>query len=130
MCKRLFSLLALITMIAVLAGCGVSADSSSAQLAFEAQMNVDSGQRFHVSLGVRNVGEARYRDYQAFNATMKPSNDSGEDLGSIAVATLWELAPGNAGWPAAYASRLPACAYQLTWGARDGDSIVVDFAIV
>jgi ABC-2 type transport system ATP-binding protein len=43
--------------IAVLAGCGVPAGSGTAQLAFEAQMNVDSSQRFHVSLGVRNVGE-------------------------------------------------------------------------
>jgi hypothetical protein len=130
MCKRLLHLSSLMAIIAVVAGCGLPDRSETAQLAFEAQMNVDSGQRFHVSLGVRNVGQARYRDSQAFNAVMQLQNDAGEDLGSIWVTTLWELAPGNAGWPAAYASRLPAGAYQLTWGARGGDSIVVDFTIV
>lgn len=130
MYKRLFSLLAFIAMITVLAGCGVSAGSDTAQLAFEAQMQVDSAQQFHVSLGVRNVGQTRYRDYQSFSAAMELRDDAGQTLGSVSVATLWELAPGNAGWPAAYASKLPAGAYQLTWGARDGGGIVVDFTIV
>jgi hypothetical protein len=53
-------------MIAVLTGCGLSADSSAAQLAFEAQMNVDSAQRFYVSLGVRNMGRLA-------TATTRPS---------------------------------------------------------
>ena len=128
--RHLFSLLGLIVAILMLAGCGAPAGSETAQLAFEAQMQVDSAQRFHVSLGVRNVGQTRYRAYQGLNAEMKLLDDAGEKLGSVSVATLWELAPGNAGWPAAYASKLPAGAYQLTWGTRDGDGIVVDFSIV
>lgn len=128
--RHLFSLLGLIVAILMLAGCGAPAGSETAQLAFEAQMQVDSAQRFHVSLGVRNVGQTRYRAYQGLNAEMKLLDDAGEKLGSVSVATLWELAPGNAGWPAAYASKLPAGAYQLTWGTRDGDGIVVDFTIV
>jgi hypothetical protein len=116
--------------IFVLVGCGVSAGSETAQLVFEAEMNMDSGERFRVSLGVRNMGQARFRDPQALNAAMELRNDSGENLGSIAVATLWELAPGNAGWPAAYASKLPAGAYQLTWGSPDHGSVTVDFTIV
>jgi hypothetical protein len=126
----LFSLLGLIVAILMLVGCGAPAGSDTAQLAFEAQMQVDSTQRFHVSLGVRNVGQTRYRDYQAFNAAMRLLDDAGEKLGSVSVATLWELAPGNAGWPAAYASMLPAGAYQLTWGAPEYGSVVVDFTIV
>ncbi|NIV34620.1 MAG: hypothetical protein GWN58_35740 [Anaerolineae bacterium] len=128
--RCLYSLLGLIVAILMLVGCGAPAGSDTAQLAFEAQMQVDSAQRFHVSLGVRNVGQTRYRDHQAFNAAMELWDDAGEKLGSVSVATLWELAPGNAGWPAAYASKLPAGAYQLTWGTRDGNGVVVDFTIV
>jgi len=93
-------------------------------------MNVDSSQRFHVSLGVWNPGDARFRDYPSFNGKMELRDASGEEVGRIQVATLWELAPGNAGWPAAYASKLPAGAYQLTWGAPDYGSVTVDFTIV
>jgi hypothetical protein len=93
-------------------------------------MNVDSGQRFHVSLGVRNVGQVRFRAYEHFGGLMQLRDASGQEVGRISVATLWELAPGNAGWPAAYASRLPAGAYQLTWGAPDHGSVAVDFTIV
>jgi hypothetical protein len=128
--KRLFCLLGLIVAISMLAGCGFPGSSEEAQLAFEAQMQVDSAQRFHVSLGVRNVGQTRYRDYQGLNAAMQLLDKAGEKLGSVSVATLWELAPGNAGWPAAYASKLPAGAYQLTWGSPEYSSIVVDFTIV
>jgi hypothetical protein len=109
--KRLFCLLGLIVAISMLAGCGFPGSSEEAQLAFEAQMQVDSAQRFHVSLGVRNVGQTRYRDYQGLNAAMQLLDKAGEKLGSVSVATLWELAPGNAGWPAAYTSKLPAGAY-------------------
>ena len=128
--RCLFSTLSLLVTVSVLVGCGVASGSGTAQLAFEAQMQVDSAQRFHVSLGVRNVGQTRYRDYQSFNAAMELRDDAGEKLSSVSVATLWELAPGNAGWPAAYASKLPAGAYQLTWGSPDHRSIVVDFTIV
>jgi WD40 repeat protein len=128
--KKLLLLSGLMATLVLLAGCGAPAGAGATQLAFEAQMNVDSGQRFHVSLGARNVGEARFRDYQAFNGVMKLRDDTGGNCGSISVATLWDLAPGNAGWPAAYASQLPAGAYQLTWGAPDYGSVTVDFTIV
>jgi len=122
--------MASIAALLVLVGCGASADSGRAQLAFEAQMNVDSSQRFHVSLGVRNVGDTRFRDYQWFNGGMELHDDAGVEMGRIQVSTLWELAPSNAGWPAAYASKLPAGPYQLTWGAPDYGSVTVDFTIV
>jgi hypothetical protein len=104
--------------------------SEAVQLAFEAPMNVDSGERFHVSLGVRNLSKEPFRDYAGFNGRMDLHNMAGEELGRIQVATLWELAPGEAGWPAAYASRLSAGAYQLTWGTPDHGSVMVDFTIV
>jgi hypothetical protein len=128
--KQALTLLGLVLAMALVSGCGPATGSVLDQLTFEAQMNVDSGQRFHTSLGVRNVSQTRFRDYQALNARMELANEAGEKLGSISVATLWELGPGNAGWPAAYASKLPAGAYQLTWGAPGADSIVVDFTIV
>jgi hypothetical protein len=93
-------------------------------------MNIDSSQRFHVSLGVENVGDTRFREYEFFNGRMDLHNDTGEEVGRIQVTTLWELAPGSAGWPAAYASHLPAGAYRLTWGAPEYGSITVDFTIV
>jgi hypothetical protein len=119
-----------IVVLLMLAGCGLSSGQVPAHLAFEAPMNVDSGQRFHVSLGVRNVGEARFRAYESFNGAMALREGDGEEVGSIQVATLWELAPGGAGWPAAYAAKLPAGAYQLTWGAPAYGSVTVDFTIV
>jgi hypothetical protein len=122
--------LGLMALIALLASCGPDAKSAPAILTFEAPMNVDASQRFHVSLGVRNVGEARFRDYEAFNGTMALRDAGGEEVGRIQVATLWELAAGNAGWPAAYASTLPAGAYKLTWGAPDYGSVTVDFTLV
>ncbi|MGD9374706.1 MAG: hypothetical protein PVJ23_02910 [Anaerolineae bacterium] len=128
--KYPFSLLGLTVVTLMLVSCSLSTGSETAQLAFEANMQVDSAQRFHVSLGVRNLGQTRYRGYQGFNASMELWDDAGQKLGSISVATLWELAPGNAGWPAAYASKLPAGAYQLTWGSPDDGSITVDFTIV
>ena len=93
-------------------------------------MNVDSGERFQVSLGVRNLSQERFRDYLGFNGRMELRNAVGEELGRVQVATLWELAPGEVGWPATYASQLPAGAYQLTWGAPDYGSVMVDFTIV
>ena len=130
MSRRLFSLLSLMTILVVLTGCGVSASSKNAQLAFEAQMDVDSDQRFHVSLGVRNMGEARFREYENFRGKMELRDDAGAEIGRISVATLWELAPGNAGWPASYASNLSAGAYQLTWGSPDYGSVTIDFTLI
>ena len=128
--RYVWILLEIVTIIALLSACGPGADPGAARLAFEATMNVDSGQRFHVSLGVRNLGEQRFRDYESFNGSMQLRDDAGIEYGRIQVATLWELAPGNAGWPAAYAGQLPAGAYQLTWGAPDHGSVTVDFTIV
>jgi hypothetical protein len=128
--KRLLLLLALMATIAALVSCGASTDARTARLAFEAPITVDSSQQFHASCGVRNVGEERFREYEAFNGVMELRDDAGQEVGRIQVATLWELAPGNAGWPAAYASKLPAGAYHLTWGAPDYGSVVVDFTIV
>jgi hypothetical protein len=119
-----------IVVLLMLAGCGLSSGQAPAHLAFEAPMNVDSGQRFHVSLGVRNVGETRFRAYESFNGAMALREAGGEEVGSIRVATLWELAPGGAGWPAAYAAKLPAGAYQLTWSAPAYGSVTVDFTLV
>jgi hypothetical protein len=130
MYKRISLILALLALVVVLVACGPSFASDAGQLAFEAPMNVDSGARFHVSLGVRNVGDGRYRDYGAFNGKMELRDDAGGEVGRIQVATLWELAPGNAGWPAAYVSKLPAGAYQLTWGAPEHGSVAVDFTII
>lgn len=51
-------------------------------------MNVDSNKRFHVSLGVRNVGEGRFREVEAFNGTMELHDANGEKAGRIQVASL------------------------------------------
>jgi hypothetical protein len=79
---------------------------------------------------VENVGDERFREYEAFNGVMELQDGAGEEMGRISIATLWELAPDNAGWPAAYASKLPAGAYQLTWGAAAYGAVTVDFTIV
>ena len=128
--KRFFLLLGPMALLVLLAGCGAYIKSAPVQLSFAAPMNVDSSQRFHVSLGVRNLSEARFREHATFNGTMELHDASGEEVGRVQVATLWELAPGNAGWPAAYANKLPAGAYQLTWGTPEYGSVTVDFTIV
>ena len=127
---RLPSMVSLSVIMALLVSCGVFGERSAPNLAFQAPMNVDSGQRFHVSLGVENLGDAPFREYQAFNGAMELYDDAGEEIGRIQVTTLWELAPGEAAWPAAYASKLAAGAYQLTWGAPGHGSVTVDFTIV
>jgi hypothetical protein len=112
------SLIAIATM---LAGCAARSEPGTIPLAFRAPMNVDSSQRFHVSLGVENVGDSPFHEYQTFNGAMKLHDDAGEEVGRIQVTTLWELAPGEAAWPAAYASKLPAGASTAKrWSARCG----------
>ena len=71
--KQFFLLLGLTALVALLASCGSDAESAPANLAFEAPMSVDSGQRFRVSLGVRNVGEARFREYTSFGGKTLPN---------------------------------------------------------
>jgi hypothetical protein len=117
-------------MVTVLASCGLFSEPGMPRLAFEAPMNVDSGQRFHVSLGVKNQGDVPLRKYEAFNGAMELRDDAGEEVGRIQVTTLWELAPGETAWPAAYASKLPPGAYRLAWGAPDHGSVTIDFTIV
>lgn len=128
--KRMSLWIILLALLLPLASCGPADDSWAAELAFEAPMNVDSGERFHVSLGVHNRGQARFRDYGAFNGAMDLRDESGAEVGRVRVTTLWELAPGDSGWPAAWAAKLPAGAYQLTWGAPGHGSVTVDFTIV
>lgn len=130
MITRLSLMICLSVIVIISASCGPLSEPETSRLAFEAAMNVDSEERFHVSLGVRNLGDARFRAYDAFNGKMELRDSTGAEAGRISLATLWELAPGNAGWPAAYASKLPAGAYQLTWGAPGYGSVTVDFTIV
>ena len=127
---RLFLMVSLFAMMTMPMSCGVFGEPGAPSLAFQAPMNVDSGQRFHVSLGVENLGGTPFRRYDAFNGAMTLRGDEGTEVGRIQVSTLWELAPGEAAWPAAYASKLPAGAYQLTWGAPGYGSVTVDFTIV
>lgn len=118
-------------IIAVLGtGCGLAPERGTADLVFVAPMNVDSGERFHVSLGVENRGETPFRDYEAFNGAMMLTDRTGTEVGRVEVTTLWELPPGEAAWPGAFAARLAAGAYQLTWGAPAYGSVTVDFTIV
>ena len=127
---RLLLSVSLVMMVPLLVSCDLLSGSSVPSLAFQAPMNVDSSQRFHVSLGVRNVGDMRFHAYESFNGAMELHDDAGEEIGRIQVTTLWELAPGEAAWPAAYASKLAAGAYQLIWGAPGHGSVTVDFTIV
>jgi hypothetical protein len=127
---RLSLWVVILAILVTVVSCVASPGQDAPSLAFRAPLNVDSGQRFHVSLGVENVGDTRFRDYGAFNGLMTLRDDAGMELGRIQVTTLWELTPDSAGWPAAYASKLPAGAYRLTWGAPDYGSVTVDFTIV
>jgi hypothetical protein len=128
--KQLFISSSLILATVLLARCGAVSEPEPVLLAFRAPMNVDSSQQFHVSLGVENSGEQPFHGCEAFNGTMELQDDAGAEVGRIQVATLWELAPGEAAWPAAYTSKLSAGAYQLTWGAPSYGSVTVDFTIV
>ncbi|HSJ56351.1 MAG TPA: hypothetical protein VLC95_04170, partial [Anaerolineae bacterium] len=123
-------LVCVVVMVSMLlAGCR-AADSAAPELEFVASMQVDSGQRFNVSLGVRNGGDEPFTDYQAFNGTMDLTTAAGERVASITVATLWRLEPGETAWPAAFEGRLEPGAYRLAWLAGDYGTVTVDFTIV
>jgi len=126
--KRLLPITILI--VSALAGCGVSSNPEGAQLEFEAPMEVNSSQVWHVSLGVRNVGDVVFRDYEFLNGAMELCNSAGEEVGRIQVTNLWELKPGERAWPAAFRSKLAPGAYTLTWSTPDHGGLVVDFSIV
>ena len=122
----------MIIVLLTLAGCSVSLkrEREAAPLEFQAPMNVNSREQFHASLGVRNVGTEPFRGYEAFNGSMELRDETGEQVSRIQVTTLWYLEPGEAAWPAAFRSKLAPGAYQITWGAPDYSSVVVDFTIV
>ena len=98
MLVRSYFMIGVIVVVILTAGCSPFSEPETSRLAFEAPMNVDSEERFHVSLGVRTLGDARFRAYDAFNGKMELRDSTGAEVGRISLATLWELAPGNAGY--------------------------------
>jgi hypothetical protein len=123
-------LLSTVLMLLALASCGTSPERGPAQLKFEAPMNVNSSQQWHVSLGVRNMGEEAFRDYEFFNGAIELRDSVGEEVSRIQVTNLWALEPGQPAWPAALRHELAPGAYTLTWNAPEHGGIVVDFSIV
>ncbi|MFN2291419.1 MAG: hypothetical protein ACK2UC_09545 [Anaerolineae bacterium] len=130
MSERLMTILSVVAVLLSLAGCSLTVGGEPTQLAFRAPMNVDSAERYHVSLEVRNVDSKPFRDYEAFGGAMEIRDEAGNLVGRIQVATLWPLKPGESAWPASFSARLKAGAYHLVWAAGDHGSVDVDFSIV
>jgi len=124
-----FLLIAVLTA-GTLCGCGMVGGREAARLEFEAPMNVDSSQQWHVSLGVRNAGEKPFRDYEFFDGVMELRDSTGEEVGRIQVVHLWDLEADECAWPASLRAELAPGAYTLTWGAPGHGGIVVRFTIV
>ena len=128
---KLLSLLMAIALLS-LAGCVMSLEAKpeTAQLAFDAPMNVNAHEQFHTSLAVRNVGTETFPGDKAFNGVMELRDEADVPRARVEVPTLGQMRPGESAWPAEWRGKLGPGAYQLTWGAPAYGSIVVDFTIV
>ena len=130
MIRQMRLLLAICLTALALAGCSSLPDRGAARLEFEAPMDVNSSQEWHVSLGVRNVGEEPFRDNEFFGTVMELRDSAGDEVGRIQVTNLWDLEPDQCAWPASFRAQLAPGAYTLTWGAPDYGGVVVRFTIV
>ena len=130
MLPRLVTILSVAAILVLLSGCSISVGGEPAQLAFRAPMNVDSAERYHVSLEVRNVDTRPFRDHEAFGGAMELRDEAGNLMGRIQVATLWPLEPDESAWPASFSAKLGPGAYHLVWAAPDHGSVEVAFTIV
>jgi hypothetical protein len=103
-------------------------------LSFEAQMEVNADQEFHVSLGIHNASTAPFAGDEAFKGQMElryaDGDQTGELRASAEIVALAPLAPGDTAWPMAWRSPLDPGAYVLTWGAEDYGVATARFQIV
>jgi len=119
----------------VASGCTASTPENTATaLRFEAQMEVNSEQEFHVSLGIRNRGPIAFSGDESFTGQMELSfvdgDRAGEPRARAEITRLAALEPNQTSWPMAYRCKLDPGAYRLTWGAEGYGTTTVEFKIV
>jgi hypothetical protein len=103
-------------------------------LSLEAQMQVNAGQEFHASLGVKNTGQVSFAGDDAFDGEMELRYADGERAGELRaraeIRALSRIEPGDAAWPTTWRGRLDPGAYTLTWGADRYGETRIQFQIV
>lgn len=116
----------------VLVGCSpLSQAQAEPRLAFEIEMQVDSAQEFHASLGVHNIGARMFGGDNSFNGQMDLRRvPSGELQASAHVVPLRSLKPGETAWPLSWRGQLGAGTYELAWGAEGYGAASETFSIV
>jgi hypothetical protein len=119
----------------IVAGCHAArANDSGPALSFETQMQINSKQEFHVSLGVQNKGPAPFAGDEMFYGQMELRYADGDRAGdmraSAEIVTLSPVAPGETAWPMAWRAQLDPGTYSLTWGAEGYGVTTVDFQVV
>jgi hypothetical protein len=126
-----------ISLILIATGVGCSAPRekvSTQELSFEARMQVNSAQEFHVSLGIKNAGTSASAEDETFNGQMELRYADGEQAGELRaranIVRLAPLAPGETAWPMAWRAQLDPGTYTLTWGAENYGFYSTEFQIV
>jgi hypothetical protein len=122
-------------MLTILAGCSTPHwQEAEPTLGFEAQVQVNSGQEFHASLGIENTGQVAFAGDDAFDGEMELRYADGEQSGELRaraeILALSRIEPGDTAWPVTWRGRLDPGAYTLTWGADRYGETRIQFQIV
>ena len=138
--NRIFLVIALIaTAVAAIAfagaGCNVpKAEDTDPKLRFDAQIEVNSAQEFHVSLGITNAGTTAFSGDETFEGQMQLRYADGDRAGELRaraeIVRLASLAPGETAWPMAWRAQLDPGTYTLTWGTEPYGFYSTEFQIV
>jgi hypothetical protein len=128
-------LFALLILSAVAAGCSTPKSTDAGpELSFEVQMQVNTAQEFHASLGVENRGPTAFPGDETFNGEMELRYADGTQAGELRARAetvqLSRLEPGETAWPVAWRAHLDPGKYILTWGTETYGSCTVGFQIV
>jgi hypothetical protein len=130
---RWILLCALLTSLTV-GGCAApKPKDATSTLSFEAQMQVNAGQEFHVSLGIENAGQTSFAGDEQFGGEMELRYADGDQAGELRaraeIETLSGLEPGETAWPMSWRGQLEPGTYTLTWGAEGYGKTIVQFEI-
>ena len=109
-------------------------DDATSTLSFDAQMQINSEQEFHVSLGIKNSDQASFAGDDEFIGKMELRYADGDRAGELRaradIERLAKLEAGETAWPMSWRGQLDPGTYTLTWGADRYGETHIQFQIV